>query len=41
MTALGHAAGWAAAQAVKRDVPVRQVNVKEIQRELDLPLPPR
>lgn len=39
MTALGHAAGLAAAQVVKRDVPVRQADVKKLQCELDLPLP--
>ena len=39
MTALGHAAGLAAAQAVRRDISVRDVDVGTIQQELDLPLP--
>lgn len=39
MTALGHAAGLAAAQAVRQEIPVREVDVKTMQRELDLPLP--
>ena len=39
MTALGHAAGLAAAQAVQKDITVRDVDVKAIQRELNLPLP--
>ena len=39
MTALGHAAGLAAAQAARKDIPVRSVDVTEIQNELDLPLP--
>ena len=38
MTALGHAAGLAAAQAVQEDVCVRDVDVNAIQSELDLPL---
>ena len=38
MTSLGHAAGLAAAQAVKKDISVREVDVRAIQRELDLSL---
>ncbi|MHB8900724.1 MAG: sulfatase-like hydrolase/transferase [Thermoguttaceae bacterium] len=41
MLAIGHAAGLAAAQAVAKDLPVRNVDVEEIQRQLDLPLPAR
>jgi hypothetical protein len=41
MTALGHAAGLAAAQVVRKDVSVRDVDVAEIQHQLDLPLPAR
>ena len=41
MTALGQAAGLAAAQVVRKDVSVRDVDVAEIQHQLDLPLPAR
>ncbi len=41
MLALGHAAGLAAAQAVSRNISVRQVDVGEIQRQLELSLPAR
>ena len=41
MLALGHAAGLAAAQAVSKNISVRQVDVGEIQRQLELPLPAR
>jgi hypothetical protein len=38
MTALGHAAGLAAAQAVQKGVSIRDVDVSAIQSELNLPL---
>lgn len=39
MIALGHAAGLAAAAAAKRGVPVAEIDVAPLQRQLDLPLP--
>jgi len=39
MIAIGHAAGLAAAAAAKDNLPVAAIDVAEVQRELDLPMP--